>query len=235
MVVLLEGARNDRPWFFNSLLWGMVYQLWTIGLVLSILWVPFVLASWKGKGRSRVSRGDAEGALVAILIGYYLPTAVMLTSQSAIAIALWQPFPIYLSALQYAWSKGRLYSSPVAGVRSALILTMLTASAVHIYKLYPGLNSITVSNIKEWLPIWSTPNGYTISKQEAVRGFLQYDAFTAFGSTIVAGVLMMDSAREATVWLIMAPLGMLVLSPGGYIAAMWIQRERLLTSKKKTE
>jgi hypothetical protein len=231
MVVLLEGARNDRPWFFNSLLWGIVYQMWTIGLVLSILWIPFVFASWKGEGKSCVSRRDAEGALIAILVGYYLPTALMLTIQSSTAIALWQPFPIYISAVQCVWSKGH-FSLPVGGTQSALGITMLTASAVQFYTLYPELNRITTSNIREWLPIWSTPSGYALTTQEGVRGVLQYDAFTAYGSTILAGVFMTDSTREALLWLVMAPLGMLLLSPGGYIAAMWIQRERKLALKK---
>lgn len=237
MVTLLEGARRDRPWYFNSLFLGILYQLWTIGLALSILWAPFVILSLRGASKAPVPRRDAEGALVALLVGYYIPTAVMFTTQSAIATALWQPFPVYIATVQYLWSKIRStgsHSPPVVGVQAALVVTILTASAVQFYTLYPNLSSLTVSSVWEWLPIWSMPSqaAFVMPRDEAVRGLLQYDAFTAYCSTVAAGLFMMDSIGNALLWLAFAPIGILLLSPSGFIAAMWIQRERMLIVKK---
>ena len=235
MIILFEGARHDRPWFFNSLLVGVLYQLWTIGLALSILWIPFVFTFQGGGARSRVSRGDAEGALVATLLGYYIPTVIMFTTKSAVAIALWQPFPIYIAIVQYIWSKCRskgFLPSPAIGVQSALTITIITASVIQFYTLYPSINTITLTSIKEWLPIWTPPPGYIMPTDEAVRGFLQDDAFTAYGATITAGLLMMDSGADALLWLTLAPIGMMVLHPAGYIAAIWMKRERNLPFKK---
>lgn len=227
LVILLEGAREDRPWFVVPLLWGLLYQVCSIGLIVSIMWFPLVLEYRRGKATLPVTRTHAEGAFVALLLGYYVPTFAMLVTKHHIAIALWQLFPLYISVVQFLWPRlrGKARETYPAFTYTALEFTIVTAALTHLYYLYTVRAEITFSSIYQWLPAWHLVEGSRTTPIITARSFLQYDALTAYGTTIIAGLLLLGPSKRPVLWVIFSFFITVIFGPAAYIGILWIRRE----------
>ncbi|KAG8853319.1 hypothetical protein FRB91_005119 [Serendipita sp. 411] len=232
-IIHLEGVRPDAPWFVMPLALGFAYQLFTIGMVASILWIPFLFAHYRGRSTSPVPRRNAEGILIGLVIGYYIPTIAMLYTKSRRSIVLWQFFPVYVDSVESIWTLLRINARHSISSQSLLLFTLLTSTCVHLYTLIPIMELISASAIYEFLPAWHVPPGFSITRPVAVLGLLQYDAGTAYFATIVTGILLLDTIGQAMLWVLVSPLVVAVLGPSAYVAALWMKRERQLTMNQR--
>ena len=238
LVFLIEGTRSDRSRAVIPLLIGALYQTISGGVAGSLYWLIIVL-SWvsRRKGRAPLTQAQAESVFMAITIGYVLPTLAFIVSQDEVVIAYWQAFPLLMSVLQNLWLTIRPASVGPAyyTTRMALIATLIISASVHISFVLSHSSSTPVMSFIRWWPSLSAPDPRSTTVEMAVYHLLQWDSILWYASAILGLVFLVDSISEAMTVLFFAPLGSIVLSPGGYVAFLAIQRERKLTERAKAE
>ncbi len=85
----------------------------------------------------------------------------------------------------------------------------------------------------QWWPSFSIPDPRSTTVESVVYHLLQWDAIVLYASSILGLVFLADSISDAITMLFFAPIGSIVLSPGGYVALLAIYREWRLTERAK--
>ena len=236
LVFLIEGTRSDRSRAVIALLFGCLYQTISAAMASSLFWLVAVLAMASGKrGRAPLTQAEAESVFMAISIGYVLPTLAFIASHDEYAIAYWQFFPIYMSILQHLWLQIRPATVGPAyhTTRMALITTIIISASVHISFVIAHWSSSPVMGFIQWWPSFWIPDPQSTTVESAVYHLLQWDAIVWYASTILGLVFLADSISDAMTMIFFAPIGSIVLSPGGYVALLAIYREWRLTERAK--
>ena len=155
-----------------------------LGYLLTI-WVTSSARN-RGTGTAPLTQRQVESVLVSILLGYVLPSVMMVVTLNPYWIAFWQPFPWWVSLTQTLYllavpSPPSSSSSSKPGSGSALFkYTLYTLSAataiVHWVFLYhtftsPSFSPFTLLSFS-WLPSLSIPP----------RDTSHAEAFARFGS-----------------------------------------------------
>ncbi|CAG7848189.1 SubName: Full=Uncharacterized protein {ECO:0000313/EMBL:CCA75705.1} [Serendipita indica DSM 11827] len=251
-VLLLEASRSDKPYAaFVSVVFGLAMQVITAAISFSTFWMLFVAqAYWSTtrSGKKPLKRVDVEAALLATLGGYMIPTAWMLLTKSTWAIVVWQPFPVYMSIIQQGWTFYRAKASPrneeqLGSGWDLLQLSLLLFSGIGtiswIYILLPyvteasSLSSILL-DLWNWLPTWDVPSPSATTIQSAALHLLQYDALWAFGSTILASILLTDDIKDVLFAVQTLPVLVVLFGPGSVIGGLWMFREmRILIEEQE--
>jgi hypothetical protein len=234
LVFLIEGTRSDRPRAVIPLVIGLAYQTLSSGVMGSLSWLVIVLSLVGGtKGRAPLTQAEAESVFMAITVGYVLPTLALAATQDEFVIAYWQPFPLWMSILQNLWLKIRPVTVGPAyhSTRMALIATLIISASVHISFVISHSSSTPVMDFIRWLPSFSAPDPRSTTIETAVHHLLQWDSMLWYASAILGLVLLADSISGAMTMLFFAPIGSIILSPGGYVALLAIQREWRLTER----
>ena len=236
LVFLIEGTRSDRSRAVIALLVGFLYQTISAAVAGSLCWLVAVLAMASGKkGRAPLTQAEAESVFLAISIGYILPTLAFIASHDEYAIAYWQFFPLFMSILQQLWLQIRPATVGPAyhTTRMALITTLIISASVHISFVITHSTSTPVMGFIQWWPSFSIPDPRSTTVESAVYHLLQWDAIVWYASAILGLVFLADSISDAMTMLFFAPIGSIVLSPGGYVALLAIYREWRLTERAK--
>ena len=236
LVYLIEGTRSDRSRVVIALLIGFLYQTISAGVAGSLFWLVAVLAMAGGKkGRAPLTHPEAESVFIAISIGYVLPTLAFIASHDEYAIACWQFFPIYMSILQHLWLQIRPATTGPAYHTTcmALVTTLIISASVHISFVITHASSSPVMGFIQWWPSFWIPDPRSTTVESAVYHLLQWDAIVWYTSAILGLVFLADSISDAMAMLFFAPIGSILLSPGGYVALLAIYREWRLTEGAK--
>jgi hypothetical protein len=240
--LLLESSRSDRPFVASfPLVVGVITQFFTGAIVISLGWTLFVVqACYKGtrQGRKPVSRADVEAALLAIFIGYVIPTAWMLVTHDIWAIILWQPFPIYISIIQNAWSFLRRDKRAASGVDLAqlgFLLFSLLGTGAWVNILWPHVSLNAPFEFLNWLPPWSIPDPQTTTLSSTVLHLLQYDMTWIFVSTILTSLFLLNSVQEAFFVVQIAPAVTAIFGPAALVGGLWMFREAELVAQAEKE
>ena len=236
LVFLIEGTRSDRSRAVIALIVGLLYQTISGAVAGSLSWLIIVLAVVGGNtGKAPLTRAEAESVFIAISIGYILPTLAFIASTDEYVIAYWQFFPLFMSILQHIWLRIR---PPTVGpayhtTRMALITTLIFSAFVHISFVISHSSSTPVMSFIQWWPSFSIPDPRSSTVEMAVYHLLQWDSILWYASAILGMVFLADSTSHAMTMLFFAPVGSIVLSPGGYVALLAIYREWKLTERAK--
>lgn len=116
-VICFTCLTRNRPSVF-----GIAFQIFTIGRICPIYFLLSILSVSNKISSRRVPLGVAKSILLAVSIGYMVPTVNMMlpladTFARSNAIAIWQAVPVYCGVLTYILSKrgsGKLhYTSSV--------------------------------------------------------------------------------------------------------------------------
>lgn len=235
--LLLESSRSDRPFVASfPLVYGFITQFFTGAIATSLFWTLFVVQACYGgtrQGRKPVSRTGVEAALLAIFIGYVIPTAWMLVTHEIWAIILWQPFPIYMSIIQNAWSFLRRDKSATSGVdlaQLAFLLFSLLGTGAWVNILWPHVSLNAPFEVLNWLPSWSIPDPQNTTILSTVLHLLQYDMTWMFVSTILASLFLLDSVQEAFFVVQIAPAVIAIFGPATLVGGLWMFREAKLVA-----
>jgi hypothetical protein len=189
------------------------------------------------KGRAPLTQAEAESVFIAMTIGYVLPTMVFVASHDEYVIAYWQAYPILMSILQNLWLQIRPATVGPAyyTTRMALITTLVISASVHISFVLSHSSSAPVMSFIQWWPSFNAPDPRSTTIESAVYHLLKWDSIMWYASAILGLVFVADSIPGAMTMLLFAPIGSIVLSPGGYAALLAIHRERRLTERAKAD
>ncbi|PVG01841.1 hypothetical protein CPB86DRAFT_870895 [Serendipita vermifera] len=222
----IESLRADGPtrWFAYLITGFSMFS--AAGIMMPLGWLYIFLSS-KRDSRAPLTKGAAESLFLSQIFGYFIPTAVMISTVNEISIIAWSQSPFIIAILQTIWLKVRppTGQSGFLVTQLALLTTLLTSTIVHLTMMISYAHRISYHSLVQWLPSWSIANAKALTTEAAILQFLQWDAFFVYLSGIVAGILYTDSWPELLLYAMAIPMVLLALGPGAVVSAMWMWRE----------
>ncbi|KAJ6620264.1 hypothetical protein B0H10DRAFT_1792052 [Mycena sp. CBHHK59/15] len=211
---------------------GLLSQVMTVGVVLPIYWLIFILTGAArrrvGGDRTRVPKARAEAAVVGLIVGAAIPSVWLVVAKDPYVTAIWQFFPLWQflsqSANQLVRGRTTHSASGYSWIRALYAGAFLAAAGIHISSAWntPDLASAKALFLPSLTPLTSAaPN-------LQVRNFLQWDAVFGFGSTLVASLWFARNSRQLAYIVLWNVLGSVVVGPGAAIAAVALWRESCL-------
>jgi hypothetical protein len=167
---------------------------------------------------------DAEVYAIpaAVAIGFYLPTVLMLTLKSPIAVIVWLFFPVYVSlirqGLRLLINKLRSSSDHVRSIH----LESSRLGLVAVYAL-PVLFSICAHIVMMWSATRGPGHGDRREETRSVIKFIEIDA-TYMGLTVLYWMFVEVGWRVPLVALVSS----VVVGSGAGVCLGWIYREWLI-------
>ncbi|KAJ7702244.1 hypothetical protein B0H17DRAFT_872151, partial [Mycena rosella] len=226
-----EACRNGRHSALAlPVLFGLAMQVFTVGAVMPIYWLAFILtgAAQRRAGRenTQISSAHAQAVVFGLNIGAGIPSICLLVLQDPYVTTLWQLFPLWQFLAQSAHLLSRRPSAhPGSGYSwvSALYLgAFIIASSTHIgtvakAKDLEGVKAIFLPSV--------APLASAAAPNLKVLGLLQWDGFFAFASTLIGTLWFARNSRQAFGIALWNVIGSVVVGPGAAIAAVALWRE----------
>ncbi|KAJ7736524.1 hypothetical protein B0H14DRAFT_502142 [Mycena olivaceomarginata] len=229
-----EAVRTGRPTVLAlPVVLGLAGQLWTIGAMIPLYWLAFILsgaasAKPSPSASSSVSSAHAQAVSFGLLAGAVAPSVSLLMLEDPYVTALWQLFPVW----QLIAQAGHLLVRPAkpgpgvpangfGWVQAFYIITFIVGSSIHVGTLFatPSLRDVFLPSVAP--RIGEAP-------ELNVLNLLQWDAVFAFGSTLLATVWFARTTGQALTIVLWNVVGSVVVGPGAAIAAVALWRESYL-------
>ncbi|KAJ7349127.1 hypothetical protein DFH08DRAFT_959311 [Mycena albidolilacea] len=229
-----EAVRTGRPIVLAlPVVLGLAGQLWTIGAMIPLYWLAFILsgaasAKPSPSASSSVSSAHAQAVSFSLLAGAVAPSVSLLMLEDPYVTALWQLFPVW----QLAAQAGHLLVRPAkpgpgvpangfGWVQAFYVVTFVVGSSIHVGTLFaaPSLRDVFLPSVAP--RIGEAP-------ELNVLNLLQWDAVFAFGSTLLATVWFARTTSQALTIVLWNIVGSVVVGPGAAIAAVALWRESYL-------
>jgi hypothetical protein len=249
LVQATEAARKTpSPFLGNPIpfIVGMLSQVMTLGATLPLYWLIFILSgahSRKGDARSgaRVLKTHAEAINLSMLIGVFIPTALLFLLDNPYVTALWQPFPLYMYIVQLVYLRLRPFS-PGSGYRiiQGIHISNFVISAVahHLFIVSPVMNgdeSVFAELKRLFVPSIDVLDPATVTLEQGVMDVFKWD----FVLSVVSGILAtLWFARNWTEllgilgWYVMISMS---LGPGAAAAGVIAWRESQLNTEHEAK
>jgi hypothetical protein len=226
MVLNIESLRADGPSRWLPYLVTGLAMCSAAGIMMPIGWLYIFLSSNKDS-KAPLTKAAAESLFLSQVLGYFIPTAVMISTVSEVPILVWSQAPLIIALVQFAWLKIRppTAQSGFLITQLALSTTLLTSTIVHLTMMFSYTRRISYDSLVQWLPSWSIADPRALTTEAAVLQFLQWDAFFVYLSGMLAGILYTDSWPELLLYAMAIPMVLLALGPGAVVSAMWMWRE----------
>ncbi|KZV69054.1 hypothetical protein PENSPDRAFT_652740 [Peniophora sp. CONT] len=238
-LMLIESSRAGRSLIFawpTTLLVGLMCQLQGIGVWSNVYWLATIafrqLDARRGPSVA-VGRVAAEANLFAILVGFALPSQVMLSVQTPLVIAAWQFFPAWILLARGVYMLVRLRS--IGNGYKVVQATYLTTFALSAYgnALAIWLLRDNLSSYLATLPPTIEPPAFAGSTLTvAALQFLTWDwIMTAAGGLLATLWIAKSPAEVAQIaaWNIFAtPL----FGAGAAVSGALMWREKRLNGSK---
>ncbi|KAJ6606390.1 hypothetical protein DFH09DRAFT_7479 [Mycena vulgaris] len=229
----LESFRRGRHFLLAlPVVFGQVVQLLTVGAILPIYWLIFIITGSAQRravrGKTEISQVHAEGVILGLAVGAGVPSICISLLRDPYVTAVWQFFPL----LQFFTQTGHLllrrpnsnlgYSS----VRVLYIGIFLMSAATHIRSLVAAkdIEGIRALLLPSLAPLVSAAPNFQ------ARDFLQWDAVFAFGSTLLATLWFAQSVSQVLYIFLWNAVASVLVGPGAAIAAVALWRESHLHS-----
>ncbi|CAK7565044.1 MAG: hypothetical protein SEPTF4163_002952 [Sporothrix epigloea] len=224
-------AYPTGPWLVFNLLGGaMVWQLLIIPAffrrsqdIAAIKNDPFPEESGPaslGEGRHFTVVAEVVAIPVAVALGYFVPSLVMLLTAAPAAIAVWLFFPLYVSLLRQAVRflvKRAIHSySP-----QTLYLESHTPSLLTVYAV-----PLLLSLASHALVVWSFLTNQPDDRQEMTRSMLRVVEINFFFTVLTVLYWILVEAGWRVVAIVLG--ASVVLGPGAGLCLGWIIREKQL-------
>ncbi|KAJ7771632.1 hypothetical protein B0H16DRAFT_190530 [Mycena metata] len=219
-------------------LFGLAGQVFTVGAVLPLYWLIFILsgaASTTPTSSTKISSEHAQATVFSLIIGVGVPSACLLFLRDPHVTALWQLFPLYQLI---AYSGHLLVRPPQANssgngfgwVQALYLSSFIVGSSTHLSTIAAAPSVASV-----FLPRTGAP-GIGVAPELLVLDVLQWDSIFAFGSTMLATLWFAHTTRQALTIALWNVVGTIIVGPGAAIAAVALWRESYLhTEVVKTE
>jgi hypothetical protein len=230
-LTFIEPSRSRRSTALTfPLVLGVLYQTKGGGIGFPLFWLALIFS---GHNRlepvaARIDQAKAEATLFALLAGYALPSALLITLQDPIVTAAWQFFPLWM----WGAKAGHLFIRPSSRhntsgywtVQATFIFTFAMSAISHIAAL-----SVTADDpaflAHLYVPPISPPDPATITLQLATHVFLQWDAVFTMGSSLLGTVWFANNAKQAVLIALWDVIASVIVGPGAAVSAVLIWRE----------
>jgi len=230
-LTFVEAARSGRSTVlaFPTIL-GLFYQTRGAGIAFPCFWLALILFGHTHLDRvaARIDQARAEAALFAILAGYALPTALMLTLQDPIVTAAWQFFPIWMWVAQAAYlfmirPSSRYNTSGYWTVQATFICTFIASATSHI-AVIRATNDLGLLRDLYVPPIGPLDPSRT-SLQLATHVFLQWDAVFTMGSSLLGTLWFARNVQQVVSIALWNVIATIVVGPGAALSGVLLWRE----------
>jgi len=241
VVPFFEAARtNTIFWPGFAMAMGLVYQAFTAGVTFPIFWAILHVFGPKEVQGSDIKRGRAEAVMAGIILGYFVPTLVFLMLFPSVNnIALWQPFPVYITAVGVIYRFFRSFgqaSYNTSGHRVVCLtyIFLFGIGATFHFRAWTAYDFNVTTLINSWIPPVDIPD--LAKGHVALHGsahFLQWDAVLALGSTFLSSLWFADNIFQAVGLLAWSAIGSIIFGPGAAISGIFLWREIKLHRLRK--
>ncbi|TDL17517.1 hypothetical protein BD410DRAFT_546088 [Rickenella mellea] len=250
IIPLIESQRMKTPGILSQpAILGVVSQVLGRATVYPTWWSLFVSSGGARRTPeesvgSEIDQYDAEGALVAVLIGFSLPALKFVTSRSSGWTLTWFLYPFTISLLRAVYPKLRrhLSGSPKDVKDSQELgytITMLTyavdficATVPHLIVLVPRAAHPDMLKALFGLNA-NVPEDANTSFIKVVFHTIQWDGLITFVSSLVATLSFSRSKWETlglTVWNFASAV---MFGTGGSLTGVWAWREMRMKSERE--
>ncbi|KAG1858381.1 hypothetical protein DFJ58DRAFT_682634 [Suillus subalutaceus] len=212
----------------------MIFQLCSCAVVMPIYWFAFAHTGGTTRRSDRISQGNAEALLFALVVGYAIPTVCMVVFEDPVVTAIWQFFPLFMKIAQWAHSKIRPPShhsgSGYGTVQAMYLLVYVTSAYLHVAHIWPLFNSPALVQ-KLIVPPTAPLDPSAISVAEGVAAFLKWDMAFAAGSTILMTLWFARSLMSFTVLILWHVSAAFIVGPAAAIAGVMMWREATIDAQ----
>lgn len=232
LFTFVEAARSGRPLGLSSPVvaaMGIVYQRFTGGVILPLYWAAFILTG-SAQRRGTVDLRFARSLSFASIVGYALPSVLMVGTLSPGWIALWQAFPLLLLLTERVFlilQPKPLGNFSISGTRSIRTLYTTTAAfiaIVHLAVVLPNLgNPATLKQI--FVPHVVGTEFEKLTAAAGTLNMLQWDNVFIVIAAQLASLWFGRSASEVVGLVVWNVVGGLALGPGAALALVYAWRE----------
>lgn len=239
--ILAESCRHGRSILLSSsLVVGLLYQIASAGVVLSLYWMLFLLVGAQqlhrgpNKNLHIISQGWAEAIAFAFIVGSVIPTVAMIMFEDPYVTAIWQLFPVWTaiaaSGHHFFRPSSRLSYSGYTTIRTVYLGIFLLSSSYHvatIWPLYGDLKTLQAIFLPSLRPI--SPS--SVTHTAAIHHLLQYDAIFSLGSTVLATIWFTANLRQMLILIVWYTIGIGIVGPGATISAVMLWRESTIAER----
>lgn len=249
LIPLIESLRSNTPESMKyPMVTGLAAQTFGRGAIYPLFWSSFLSS---GAARSLPSESigtfihqyDAEGALLATLLGFVIPGLGMSITKSAHWTLAWFVYPITLSLISKGYPVIRRLMTPYHTnhevsqrrayyfLQASYLLQFLYATGLHIKVLFPRL--LHRDQLKALMGLtFSIPSIKTTPLSKIAYEVIQFDGLVLFASSIVATFGFARTKTEALKIALWDLLAIAACGTGGALAGIWAWRERRLREER---
>lgn len=230
-LTFVESTRSGRSLIlaFPATM-GLFYQTQGAGFVFPLFWLAFILSGHTrmSPAAARIDQAKAEATLFAVLIGFAVPTALLVTLQDPIVTALWNFFPFWMWLAQsghlFIRPSSRFHTSGYWTVQATFIFTFITSTISHVAVIWPAKDNLVLLR-SLYVPPISPPDPANISLQLASHVFLQWDYVFTMGSGLIGTLWLASNVRQAASLALWNVIATMVIGPGAAMSGVLLWRE----------
>ncbi|KAG5645880.1 hypothetical protein DXG03_005027 [Asterophora parasitica] len=235
----VESWRTGRSVLIAyPVIYGLLSQTLTVGLVYPIYWLIFILSGSANTGRgggrpedAKITQGHAEAIIFGLLVGAVVPTVGMLVLDDPVVTAMWQPYPAYVSLAQYAHLALRPASkhsdSGYKTIRFLYLALFMISSSVHISTIWPLISKDLTTIQRLFLPTISSPTRSTEAGLRVLH-FLKWDLTFGLSAAMFATLWFARDLTESVALVAWNVTVTVALGPGAALAGAALWRESSL-------
>ncbi|KAH7082317.1 FAD binding domain protein [Paraphoma chrysanthemicola] len=251
-IVLIESARRANTMTLASvpILLGYNSQFFGIGVLMALYcfvhYVQSPIETFRAKDLRLTNMAYTASVLPVMILAHYIPNyasfSTLLDPQTRHkANWIWQPFPVYISILQFVLKKtvmrDTVQEDRIENVKRDLptiYYTIGTLCAISAAVWWYTLASAPVSLATLFIPSLATgQNG-----DQAIRMFLQFDEIFSFGACFLWLLYLYADMKRAGMlddsWISIVVKGtalLIAFGPGVAIGIGWAYRESVLATR----
>ncbi|KAH9079222.1 hypothetical protein EDB83DRAFT_2341471 [Lactarius deliciosus] len=203
---------------------GLFYQTQGAGFFFPLFWLAFILSGHTRMSpvAARIDQANAEATLFAVLIGFAVPTALLVALQDPVVTALWNFFPFWMWLAQrghlFIRPSSRFHTSGYWTVQATFIFTFISSAISHVSDNLVLLKSL-------YLPPISPPDPTTTSLRLATHVFLQWDYVFTMVSGLIGALWFASNVGQAAAIALWNVIATMVVGPGAAMSGVLIWRE----------
>ncbi|KAI9456103.1 hypothetical protein HD554DRAFT_221826 [Boletus coccyginus] len=248
LIPFLEAARDRCPFtlrmptaigvFFQLASMGVVMPLYALFLVITGTASILPSTTQTASPPSKINQGNAEALLFGFLLGYVLPTTLMVLFVRPSVTAIWQGFPILFALAIFAHKvirpPSRYVQSGHPTIVATLAFTFLLSALLHVVYVWPVLTDIAALRAM-FVPVVDVFDPEAMSLADGVLEFIKWDLILGVGSVILATFWMADSAFCLVGIFVWHGIVNIAFGPPAAIAGVFLWRERRLNGQMQAD
>ncbi|KAF8920556.1 hypothetical protein CPB85DRAFT_1248116 [Mucidula mucida] len=222
--IFLESGRTRSAsvWSYAGLAVGCCAQVVTFAVTTPIFWLYFILVAGQHKGGP--SQAHAGASVLGMVMGWVVPSLLLITQEQPIVTLLFQPAPIYAFASQIVYS---FFIAPQSS-KSALGTGVAQVAYVAWFMIAAGIHvNMALSHFTdcEGFSRFFIPTMVLTDAPRAILNIFQWDFIFAVGASVVGTLWFAHGVTEVVGLLIWYPFASVIVGPGAAFSAVALWRE----------